>query len=268
MRGINHQHLFFKQEVCEKKGGQAGGDPHFVRWQQTKRDSFHGVCDLVLFHKAKLSATEDLDVHIRTTGSGSFSFIESAAIKIGENTLEFSSAATYLNGEQIEDGFVFGNDYTVTKSVDETNQNRIIFLVDMKEVQVTIKTTKAFMTVSLSGQNKSLKDSVGLLGKFGTGEMVGRDGRIVDTFFEFGFEWQVMPDLDGMLFQEAREPQLPYEHCQMPEAFAETSRRLRATNSALYEPALSACTSNHPENIDSCVEDVLLTGELELAESW
>eukprot|EP00977_Amphora_coffeiformis_P029193 scaffold39281_cov183-Amphora_coffeaeformis.AAC.1 len=71
-----------------------------------------------------------------------------------------------------------------------------------------------------------------------------------------------------MLFQQAREPQLPYEHCRMPEQFEETSRRLRATNSALYGQALNACTSNHPANIDSHVEDVLSTGDLDLADSW
>lgn len=53
--------------------------------------------------------------------------------------------------------------------------------------------------------------STGLLGKYGSVDMIGRDGHIVfDDFVSFGFEWQVHAD-DPRLFRTSREPQLPFE---------------------------------------------------------
>ena len=193
------------------------------------------------------------------------------AIKVGDSILEIHGEFMYLNGDVWQTAGTtssFGDDYSVTMDVNESNKARVTYIVDLKTVKVTVKATKAFMTVSIAGENSSLKESHGLLGKFGTGEMIGRDGRTIETFEELAFEWQVIPDDDGSLFRDARAPQLPYERCHMPTEAKATARKLRSTNSVLYEAALRACVSNHPENVGSCIEDVLLTGELDLAESW
>ena len=248
------------------------GDPHFVRWQQTHRDDFQGECDLVLFKKSDFELNKDLAVHIRTTSLNSFSFIESSAVKVGQDVLEFAAGQkVYMNGGLLSftgASHTFGPGYSVSMSTDSDNNERKVFLVELKTVTLKVKASKAFMTVSISGENFSLNGSVGLLGKYGSGAMVARDGRLVDEFLEFGFEWQVIPDQDGQLFQAAREPQLPYERCRMPDAEMPSRRKLLASNGLLYEQALDACNANHPENVDSCVNDVLLSGDLEFAESW
>lgn len=42
--------------------------------------------------------------------------------------------------------------------------------------------------------------------------MVSRDGEVFAEIQSFGFEWQVNPLTDKMLFRQARSPQLPYDH--------------------------------------------------------
>jgi hypothetical protein len=55
----------------------------------------------------------------------------------------------------------------------------------------------------------------------------------------------------------------------MPKEFSMSARRtLRSGNIGLYENALTACTQNHPENVDACLDDVMRTGELDLADAW
>jgi hypothetical protein len=70
-----------------------------------------------------------------------------------------------------------------------------------------------------------------------------------------------------MLFQSAREPQLPSEKCRMPGP-AKPSRRLRALqNRDLVEKAMAACVRAGDE-FDACMDDVILTGDFSFAEAW
>lgn len=99
--------------------------------------------------------------------------------------------------------------------------------------------------------------------------MVGRDGTsILTSYDEYGFEWQVRPGDDPQLFYDLREPQLPYEKCRMPSKTVATSRRrgLRATNRKLYDQATKACAGL--TDFDLCVNDVLASGEIEMAEMF
>jgi hypothetical protein len=123
------------------------------------------------------------------------------------------------------------------------------------------------MSVNLAGDISTLTDAVGMFGQYGTGDLYGRDGRPMTDYQEYGHEWQVHPEEDGQLFLEARAPQWPQATCNMP--VAQTSRRkLRANNGMLYEDAKAACTAAHPEDVDLCIDDVLMTGDLDVLESW
>jgi hypothetical protein len=251
-------------------GGGAGGDPHFVRWQQSTRDAFHGECDLVLVHQEDFDGENDLDVHIRTTIEDTFSFIESAAVKIGEDSLEFVSTMVTLNGVQLaleeKSPVTFGNNYSIIKNTSVYGYPT--FHIVLKEGVVTVKATKRFMSVKVDGKDDALVGSMGMLGDYESGEMKSREGATMQDFTQFGFEWQVNPE-DPKIFGDDRSPQLPYEQCRMPTAFSNSARRtLRTGNMDLYENALTACTSNHPENVDACLDDVMRTGELDLADAW
>ena len=57
------------------------------------------LSDLNLFHVADFNGGDDLTVHVRTTIRYDYSFIESAAIRIGNDTLSVSGWRVYsFNG--------------------------------------------------------------------------------------------------------------------------------------------------------------------------
>ena len=161
-----------------------------------------------------------------------------------------------------------GNGNKITKVDPKLAKGRRSFKVTLLDrLILDIYSTKHFMGVKVGGSTKYLEGSLGLLGDYHTGDMIARDGRIMNNFEDFGFEWQVTPS-DPKIFMNAREPQLPYERCRMPAISAESRRRkLRGTDRELYEQAVEACTKNHiPANVQSCIDDVVFTGELGLAE--
>lgn len=67
--------------VCD-----SGGDPHFTRFNQRRRDSFHGECDLVLMQTTTSETRNTVGafaLHVRTTIQDYFSYIAAAAVQVG-----------------------------------------------------------------------------------------------------------------------------------------------------------------------------------------
>ena len=129
---------------CSKQRftGMTGGDPHISRWGHLKRGdkrySFHGQCDLVYMHTPDFYHGLGLDLHIRTKVHKFFSYIESTALKIGENILEIQSGGihkgphhVWMNGIEVEDrdfpiikdGFILTTVSTITKKLSERPEN-------------------------------------------------------------------------------------------------------------------------------------------------
>jgi hypothetical protein len=134
-----------------------------------------------------------------------------------------------------------------------------------EDSSVLFKFYKKFLTYQISGHVNDFQDSVGLMGEYHTGEMIGRDGRVMESFDEFGFEWQVQPT-DAVLFSEVRSPQLPYEQCRMPTAARPARRVLR--NSAIMNQAQEACAHITGNDYNLCLDDVAMTGDVGIASLW
>jgi hypothetical protein len=115
------------------------------------------------------------------------------------------------------------------------------------------------------GQSKHFGDSVGLMGDFGEGRMLARDGKtVLDDANAFGQEWQVL-DTEPTLFQNLRLPQHPME-CTLPPPIQATSQlRRRLLESSVDERAAEKACEHWGEGKDDCVFDVLTTGDLEMA---
>jgi len=257
------------------KNGGGGGDPHFQRWGR-EHSSFHGECDLVMVRSEQFHNNAGLDLHVRTTIQDYFSYIESAALRVGENVLEFHKAHFYLDGAKYtaEDlPLTFGGDfkYTVSEAPIEAGKNpkfHKYFKVDLHEdSSILFKFYKNFLTIAVSGHENDFSDSVGLLGDYSTGDMLSREGVVMTDFDQYGFEWQVNPE-DAKLFMDARAPQLPYEQCRMPTAARPARRKLRGADAALFEAAKSACAHVSGSDYDLCADDVMATGDVGLAELW
>ena len=253
----------------------AGGDPHFLRWKQGKRDSFHGECDLVMVNNPDFNKGQGLDIHLRTTMMSWFSYIEAAAVRIGETVLEFNHDVFSINGvTQNYDELPYiisdsDRDFEIVrkqKTLDTGKIKDYVQVVLSSESSIDIRFTTTYLSVKLNGSEADFGTSKGLLGDFATGDMVGRSGDIFDNYQDFGFEWQVNPE-DPQLFAHQREPQLPYEKCRMPDnAAASVGRRLRAQNKKLYNEATQACAGS--SDYDLCIDDVLATGEVDIADAF
>lgn len=269
-------------------GPKTGGDPHFQRWNHKKRDSFHGQCDLVLLHQDSQQDAPAVDIHIRTTIRDSYSYIEAAAVQLGSNVVEFQVSqhnVIYVNGQRILADDNDNSAFPIVLSKNDASQKIVKVKTNdkwqrhMYHVQINrytsavIKYSRKFMTVSLQG-SYGLEQSVGMLGEYGTGDLVARDGITYmdesDYSTTFGWEWQVRTDgTDPILFQNTRAPQWP-QPCQMPIATPAqiVQRRKLRGGGKFYVAASEACAQHQPDHIELCVQDVLLTGDLDWAEAW
>jgi hypothetical protein len=251
---------------CRGTGG-ANGDPHFKTWTGNHFD-FQGVCDLVLLQSENFGSSLGLDVHIRTTARRDVSYISNAALRIGTDVLEVESKGVfYLNGVAGADlkelsGFPLSH----TQVSDDQHE----FAVELGgQERIKVKTYKDFVSVLVEqGQVKHFGDSVGLMGAFGSGKMLARDG---ETLFvadpnAFGQEWQVL-DTEPNLFRTLRFPQHPTDTCIMPTPVEASQLRRRLSESSVDEIAASRACEHWGEGKDDCVFDVLATGDLEMAKA-
>lgn len=216
------------------------------------------------------------DLHARTTIETYFSYIETAALRVGEYIMEFHKDYLYLNGVKLlptDLPMSFGGSKSYTITVPEVPSGKNpkyyqYYNVDLHEdSSVLFRFYKQYLTINMSGHSRDFHDAVGLLGSYGTGAMLDRDGLLVDTFDHLGFEWQVSPT-DPKLFTEDpdRAPQLPFEMCRLPTA-ARNQRRLRG-DTTLVAAAEQACAHVGGSDFGLCVDDVLMTGDIGLAEMW
>ena len=285
------------------------GDPHFLRFKQTKHDSFQGECDLVFLKNKGFHGGQGLDIHIRTTMKGNtYSYVEATAISIGEHVLEFHSHEFLFNGKEMHydmlplSFFQDDKEYILSPKDGNNNNNNnnnnnkkkkkkkksntevVLQLNDHSSITISSSGKKDFMKVQLDMMPADVVTSVGILGDYSTGDMIGRYGQMMENFQDMGFEWQVNPE-DPQLFVFPREPQLPYERCRLPtvsneylhseSADTESSvsmesrrRHLRAEQPDLYAKAAKACAKAPPDDFDLCLDDVMLTGELDLADEF
>jgi hypothetical protein len=249
---------------CSNSGCQ--GDPHFKTWRGQHFD-YHGECDLVLLHSSAFESGLGLDVHIRTKIRRGFSYIASAALRIGKDVLEVESQGVYwLNGVLSADlpdefsGFAFSH-------TQPTDKQHVFEVYLGGRERIKVKTYKDFVSVLIEqGGGKHFGDSGGLMGDFRMGHMIARDGKtVIDDANAFGQEWQVL-NTEPSLFHTVRLPQHPQQVCKLPpptEA-SQLRRRLLESSSVSQLAAEKAC-EHWGEGKDDCVFDVLTTGDLEMA---
>lgn len=263
------------QKDCSVKppGATSYGDPHFDTWNGDKFD-FHGACDLVLFSNPGFANGLGLNVHIRTTIKTWWSYIESAVVQIGENTIEIhggdKEAKYYVNGEKqgldLQNGETTLGEFPVSLFRITDHQGRI--RVDLGDGDaISMETYKNFVRVNMGSKTtQKWEGSAGLLGSFPEGKMFARDGKTIfgkEKANEYGLEWQVRPS-EGMLFHDMEGAQAP-QQCVMPD---KTQKRKLGESMMSQEDAAEACAHVTFEDLDECIYDVLSTNDIDLAGSY
>jgi hypothetical protein len=204
---------------------------------------------------------QGLEIHIRTKMMKWWSFIESAAIKIGNDILEVKSGIQdrqyWVNG--LEGAFMkdsgmlastIGGFNVRFRVISDNVIHYKIFLPDSQ--LLVIKSVKDMLRIELfNSKPEDFENSVGLLGHYGSGDMVARDREtILEDTDEFGQEWQVR---EPTLFHEVDGPQFP-DACTMPDPVASAERR-RLGSSISREDAEKACAHARSDEINDCVYD-------------
>jgi hypothetical protein len=243
-----------------------GGDPHFRTWRGEKF-SYHGACDLVLLHSDQFGDGLGMDIHIRTKHRGQYSYITTAAMRIGDEILEVTGdqdGLYYLNGAANMPLPSTISGYKITYNRRSSYQQT--FLVHLQKQTVVIKTWRDLVSVSIEhGKEADFGDAVGLMGDFRTGHLLARDGTVMTDINTFGQEWQVRED-EMKLFQTLQMPQHPQE-CALPPVKTEQQRR-RLGEGLSEEIAKAACKHVDPADFDFCVYDVMATNDLDAAGAY
>jgi hypothetical protein len=274
-------------------------DPHFKTFNG-KAFSYHGECDLVLMRSRAFDEGKGLSIHVRTTRmdnyrGAAYSLISAAAVQMGNTVLEVStddggsllvdgSRQEFANGE---DSFLsFAAGYTLERSTKGKHGLITVFDLNLrneKKISIRCNTKSMMLFVDVTGY---FEDSEGLLGapvggSEGLGSRPNAAGHRFDmtgNWNSYGEEWQVL-DTEPNLFQEKRFPQYP-QGCvyESTAAFKDNKRMLRrrllldsVDEAALEIDARKACA---PESVGEeetimsqfCFNDVMATGDLELAE--
>jgi hypothetical protein len=217
----------------------------------------------------KFDGKQDLDVYIRTKIQYDYSFIEAAAVRIGDDIVEVGEYGDFaVNGVDTPSlggkaGSIGGYPLVHT----EVSKMKNTFDIVLEDgYNITLANFKNLVSVTITAEvnEKYFQDAEGLQGAV-TGELFARDGKtIMDDMTEFGMEWQVRPD-EPALFRTARAPQYPAQ-CIMPSKDAAEKRRLEEDSISL-DAAQLACAEHVGKTFDSCVYDVMAVGDLELAQA-
>jgi hypothetical protein len=260
-----------RQYVCPIEDGivVAAGDPHFKTWTGEKYD-FHGVCDLVLLQNAKLDNGDSLDIHIRTQKTRAWSYIDTAAVRVGDDVLEVKGGKDenrfWVNKQQqhdVDNILLSGRPVTFTQLTDKSRQ----FQIDIGSgASITIKTWNAMVSVIINGNSgRFFRDSRGLMGAYPSGDKLARDNATeIHDLNVFGQEWQVLPT-DPDLFHVIDGPHYPAK-CEIP-ATSQMRRRLGESIVSKRDAEL-ACARVNADDFDICVFDVMATNDKESAGAY
>ncbi|CAB9505448.1 expressed unknown protein [Seminavis robusta] len=263
------------------------GDPHFKTFGGELYD-YHGECDLVLLHNPDFGNGLGMDIHIRTKIEDFWSSVESAAIRIGDASLEIKADPSsdnwlWINGEaapkQVGKNMLradLGGFMVRYKEHGPNVREALVYLVTGKDSHkefIVFKTFKSFVKIDVDWKDSSnYENSLGLLGSHDqNGKRLARDGKtFIQDYIEFGQEWQVLGS-EPKLFH-SYEGAVVGRKCVMPPAFkaAQKLRKRRLAESSLTEAdADKACKHlADAEEIKSCVYDVLATQDLSMASVW
>ena len=196
-----------------------------------------------------------------------YSYISSAAVRIGDEVMEVSGQhkTYYVNGvENAPLATTKLSGYRVTLA--EPSAYQRTYIVHAERQKVVIKTWKDLVSVKIEeAQAAHFGDAVGLMGNFATGQLLSRDGTAMRDVNAFGQEWQVQ-STELLLFQTIQRPQHP-KVCTMPVASTSALRR-RLSEGITEEAAKAACAHVKAADMDFCVFDVMATNDVDTAGAY
>eukprot|EP00980_Cylindrotheca_fusiformis_P021557 scaffold8400_cov95-Cylindrotheca_fusiformis.AAC.3 len=284
----------------EGKNSGSNGDPHCKRLRTWNGGHFeyHGQCDMILIKDEEFANGLGLEVQIRTKLVRFWSFIQNAAIRIGDDTLEmqgspdlfvnkdnnhywinsvYQGQVTSLGGFPVKVKYAGKNKKKRWFYSKYGGKNKVSrsFEVDLSSMypgqKIVIGSFKEFVRVDFqNAQSDAFGTSVGMLGDFLTGKLLARDGTTeLKDSTKLGHEWQVLPQESMMLFHNESHPQFP-QKCIEPEARAMKRRQRRLGESSITDEQAEVACAAILDVLDrkDCVYDILVTQDLTMVGAY
>jgi len=271
-------------EMTPKSAPGTKGDPHFKTHSGEMYD-FHGGCDMVLLDNPTYKNGLGLTIHIRTKIETWWSYVESAVIKMGDETLEIAGGDQgdwiWLNGaangelgvgEWSKSTFA-GNLLRLKQTPGIVNRREAHIHLGNGE-KILLKSFNTFLKVEFIKESEdTLGGSSGLLGTYPAGKRVGRDGEsLIEDVNVFGQEWQVTAEEPKLFHSYSDAWVVPAgQKCAMPtETVAKQAlRKRRLANGIPMEDAEKACAHlTDASDHKACVFDVIATQDENMAGAW
>lgn len=253
---------------------------HTVKTWKNEHYEYHGQCDMILTKDKDFADGLGLDIQIRTKLVRYWSYIESAAVRIGDDILEVRGSVDPDNAEPVywinlehkgKADSVGGFPLRIGTGTGRNHKHN--FEIDLSSKfpgqSIVIAVWKEFVKVTITNASEeAFGNTVGMLGQFSSGMTLGRDGfTVLHDFSELGNEWQVLPSED-MLFHDLSEPQFP-KKCIEPEDPQGARRRRLGEDSVTEDAAEAACASiADAADRKDCVYDILATQDLDMVGAY
>ena len=244
-----------------------------VRTWKNEHFEYHGQCDLMLAKDPDFADGLGIEIEIRTKLVRFWSYIKSAAIRIGDDILEVQGSddpevgvAKYWMNLEYQGPVKTLGGFPVNLSMRSEKKRK--FVIDLHSKfpgeRIEISSYREFVKVDfINSSEASFGNAVGMLGDFKTGKTLGRDGNEVNNFYKLGAEWQVQPN-ENMLFKKAEDPQFP-KACVVPEDPQGDRHRRLDEQSITGDQAEAACSRlRNPLDRKDCVYDILATQDLDM----
>jgi hypothetical protein len=190
-------------------------------------------------------------------------------MRLGDDVLEVSSFGEYFfNG--VESANLPATMSLFPLKYEQTDKKHSSFVIDLDfGQQISISTMKDIVNFKVFNATSAMfEDSVGLMGNFKSGKRLARDGiTVIENPEDFGQEWQVL-DTEPKLFESSFfEPQHP-SACILPTSIALEGRRRLLEDKVSRGAAEKACAHVRGQDKENCIEDILMTGDLDMANNF
>ena len=223
-------------------------------------------------------------IHIRTKIETWWSYVESAVVRIGDETVEIAGGNQgewlFINGtpnEPLEEKKWYMASVAglhLRYKQEGGNGEARIYFGNSKSKQLHLTTFGDFVKVNLdANQSNHYSGSHGLLGRFPDGKRVARDGEtFIEDVNQFGQEWQVKPEEPRLFRSYDSDWVVPAgQKCAMPQETAEKKRlrqRRLAEGIPMAEAEKSCAHLLDPSDNKACIFDVVATQDISMAGAW
>ena len=219
-----------------------------------------------------------LDVQIRTKLVRFWSYIKSAAIRIGNDVFEIEGNADgnndkvrYWMNMEFQGPLKTIGGFPIT--MQSQSKAKKVVHIDLSSKYpgsiIEFQIWKEFVKVDFMNPTvEAFGNTVAMLGDFVTGKTLARDGSTeLHDYYKLGNEWQVLP-ADNMLFHNTAKPQFPATCIEPEDPRGERHRRLDESSVSMEQAEKACARLTDALDRKDCIYDIIATQDMGMAGAY